>query len=201
MSEDRAALLRRRGFGLEFVTLGWNAVGVVVLAVLAAGASSVALVGFGLDSLIEIGASIVVIWELSGSGAQRRQRALHLIGVAFAILAVYLFAQSSLALLTAHRATPGIGGIAWTGSTALVMFVLAFGKRRTGRELGNTVLETEARVTFIDGILAVAVLAAVVLDASFGWWMTDAIAGYVIVFYAAREAMQIFREERSGTGE
>jgi divalent metal cation (Fe/Co/Zn/Cd) transporter len=197
----RTESLIRRGKLLEWITLGWNIVGVLVLAVLAFTASSVALLGFGLDSLIEIGASAVVLWELSGTGTTgstatselRQRRALRLIGVAFIGLAGYLAIQSTAALVTAHRAEPSGAGIAWTAVTALVMFALAAGKTRTGRALNNPVLETEGRVTFIDGLLAVAVLLGLVLDLSFGWWWADPLAGYVIVFYAAREAIQIFR--------
>ena len=89
------ARLRRRGYTLEFITLGWNVIGVVFLAVLALAASSVALAGFGLDSLIEIGASTVVLWELSGTGQARQRRALRLIGAAFIALAIYLLIQST----------------------------------------------------------------------------------------------------------
>jgi hypothetical protein len=88
----RRALVRR-GFALEWATLGWNVAGIIILAIAAVAARSVALAGFGLDSLIEIGASAVVIWELSGTGAQRQRRGLHLIGYAFAALAVYLLIQ------------------------------------------------------------------------------------------------------------
>ncbi len=84
--------LLRRGFVLEYVTLGWNVAGIIVLAIAAVAARSVALAGFGLDSLIEIGASIVVIWELSGTGEDRQRRGLRLIGYAFTALAVYLLA-------------------------------------------------------------------------------------------------------------
>ena len=80
----------RWGFTLEWITLGWNVVGIVVLTLAAIAARSVALTGFALDSLIEIGASTVVLWELSGTGERRRRRALRLIGFAFALLAVYL---------------------------------------------------------------------------------------------------------------
>jgi hypothetical protein len=80
---------------LEYVTLGWNAIGVAVLAISATAARSVALAGFGLDSLIEIGASAVVVWELSGTGQARRRRALRLIAYAFLALALYLLVQSS----------------------------------------------------------------------------------------------------------
>jgi divalent metal cation (Fe/Co/Zn/Cd) transporter len=187
----RTALLRR-GFALEYVTLGWNVAGIIVLAVAAVAARSVALAGFGLDSLIEIGASTVVIWELSGTGEDRQRRGLGLIGAAFTVLAVYLLVQSSLVLATGYRPGHSLAGIIWTAATAVVMFTLAAGKARTGRALDNPVLRTEGRVTMIDGILAVAVLLGLVLNAALGWWQADPAAGYVLVYYAAREVREIF---------
>jgi divalent metal cation (Fe/Co/Zn/Cd) transporter len=83
-------------------------------------------------------------------------------------------------------------GIAWTAVTALVMFALAAGKARTGRALDNPVLRTEGRVTLVDAILASAVLAGLVLNAAAGWWWADPAAGYVLVYYAAREVREIF---------
>ena len=148
----------RRGFALEYVTLAWNVVGIVVLAVAAVSARSVALAGFGLDSLIEIGASTVVIWELSGTGEDRQRRGLRLIGFAFAALAAYLLVQSTVVLVTVITRAIPVLGIIWTSVTAAVMFALASGKARTGRALDNPVLRTEGRVTMIDGILAAAVL-------------------------------------------
>jgi len=165
----RARLLRR-GFVLEYVTLGWNVAGIIVLAIAAAAARSVALAGFGLDSLIEIGASIVVIWEPSGTGEDRQRRGLRLIGYAFTALAVYLLAQSTLVLAAGYHPGHSLAGIIWTAVTAVVMFALAADKARTGRALDNPVLRTEGRVTTIDGILAVAVLAGLVLNAALGWW-------------------------------
>ena len=79
-----------------------------------------------------------------------------------------------------------------TAVTATVMFTLAAGKARTGQALGNPVLRTEGRVTMIDGILAAAVLLGLVLNAVLGWWWADPAAGYVLVFYAAREVREIF---------
>jgi hypothetical protein len=124
-SVDRVSRLRRRGFLLERITLFWNVVGVIVLAVLAISASSTALAGFGLDSLIEIGASTVVLWELSDTGEQRQRRALQLIGAAFIALAIYLLVQSAVALITQHHPAGSVGGIAWTAFTAVGMFTLA----------------------------------------------------------------------------
>jgi divalent metal cation (Fe/Co/Zn/Cd) transporter len=187
--------LLRRGFALEWATLGWNVIGVVVLAVTAIIAQSVALAGFGLDSLIEIGASTVVIWELSGTGGRRQRPALRLIGIAFALLAVYLAVQSTWTLIAGYHPRHSVGGIVWTAMTAAVMFALATGKARTGVALNNPVLRTEGRVTLIDGILAAAVLVGLALNAGLGWWWADPAAGYVLVFYAGREVLEVFTAE------
>lgn len=187
----QAALLQR-GRLLERITLGWNVVGIVVLAVAAVRARSVALAGFGLDSLIEIGASTVVLWELSGTGEDRQRRALRLIGGAFVALAVYLTVQAIIVLATGYRPGHSLLGIVWTAVTALAMFALAAGKARTGRQLQNPVLMTEGRVTLVDGLLAVAVLAGLALNAAAGLWWADPLAALIIVFYAAREARAIF---------
>jgi divalent metal cation (Fe/Co/Zn/Cd) transporter len=183
--------LRRRGFALEYATMAWNVIGIVVLAIASIAARSVALAGFGLDSLIEIGASTVVIWELSGTGEQPQQRGLRLIGAAFAALAAYLLVQSTVVLATGYHPGHSVPGIIWTAATAAAMFALAAGKARTGAALGNPVLQTEGRVTLVDGILATAVMAGLVLNAALGWWWADPAAGYVLVFYAAREAREV----------
>jgi divalent metal cation (Fe/Co/Zn/Cd) transporter len=196
-STARGVLLRR-GFALEFVTLAWNVAGMVVLAVAAVAARSVALAGFGLDSLIEIGASTVVVWELAGTSPERQRRGLRLIGYAFAALAAYLLAQSTVVLATGYHPRHSVLGIAWTAVTAIVMFALASGKAATGRALDNPVLRTEGRVTMIDGILAVAVLAGLALNAGLGWWWADPAAGYVLVYYAAREVREIFAAHHQG---
>jgi divalent metal cation (Fe/Co/Zn/Cd) transporter len=190
---DTARLLRR-GFQLEAVTLFWNVVGIVVLAIAAVTARSVALAGFGLDSLIEIGASTVVIWELRGSGEQRQHAALRLIGGAFVMLALYLGVQSSLVLAVHFHPRHSEVGIIWTAVTALAMFALATGKGKVGRALDNPVLRTESRVTVIDGCLAVAVFAGLVLNATLGWWWADPAAGYVLLAYGLREGLVAIRQ-------
>jgi divalent metal cation (Fe/Co/Zn/Cd) transporter len=192
MTAARVDLLRR-GFRLEYATLAWNAVGIVVLSVAALQARSVALFGFGLDSLIEIGASTVVIWELWGAGHARQQRALRLIGVAFLALALYLTVQSTIVLLQGHHPAHSSLGIAWTAATALVMFALAAAKTRTGRALGNVVLVTEGRVTLVDGCLAGAVLVGLVANAAANWWWADPVASLVIVVYGFREGTAALR--------
>jgi len=194
---DRCSRLLRRGFILESITLGWNVVGIVVLAFGAVMARSVALAGFGLDSLIEIGASTVVIWELSGTGEQRQRRALRLIGFAFLLLAIYLGVQSTVVLLARFHPRHSSLGIVWTALTAAVMFALAAGKAATARALDNVVLRTEGRVTLVDGLLAIAVLAGLLLNAELGWWWADPLAGYVLLAYGAQAGAALLRRKNT----
>ena len=187
--------LLKRGLYLEYATLGWNIVGVVVLATAATAARSVALAGFGLDSLIEIFASVVVVWQLKGAEERRERRALRLIGGAFFALGLYILAQTAYTLIARQHPAPSGGGIAWLAATLIAMLLLASGKRSTGRRLGNLVLLTEARVTLIDAALAAAVLAGLVLNALLGWWWADPLAGLVIVYYGIREGRAAWRGE------
>lgn len=191
---NRRERLLDRGRKLEATTLGWNVVGVFVLAYAAIQAQSVALAGFGIDSLIEIGASTVVLWELADVNADRQRRAMRLIGIAFVGLAVYLSIQSTAVLVIGFHPRHSALGIAWTAVTAVVMFGLAFGKAKTGSALNNPVLQAEGRITMIDGILATSVLAGLVLNAAAGWWWADPLAGYVLLYYAVREAASSLRQ-------
>jgi divalent metal cation (Fe/Co/Zn/Cd) transporter len=192
---DHTIRLRRRGLRLEYATLGWNVVGSVVVLTAAVAARSVALAGFGLDSLIEIVASLVVIWQLQEMQAvERQRRALRIIGVAFLLLATYIAAQSIYVLAAELHPHHSQLGIVWLALTAVAMFALAAGKHATGRALDNQVLQTEARVTLIDGLLATAVVIGLVLNAAIGWWWADPAAAFVIVYYGLREGWHALRE-------
>jgi divalent metal cation (Fe/Co/Zn/Cd) transporter len=186
--DDAATKGIRQGQVLEGVTLGWNVLAIVTLTVAAFRARSVALGGFGLDSLIEIGASLVVLWELADRKARRRAKAVRLIGYAFVVLGVYLILQSAAVLLMGAHPRHSLLGIAWTAVTAVVMFLLAAGKRRVGTSMSNPVLLTEGRVTLIDGLLATAVLVGLVLNAAFNWWWADPLSALVVAAYAVYEA-------------
>jgi divalent metal cation (Fe/Co/Zn/Cd) transporter len=190
-----ARRLRSRGLRLEFATLGWNVVGSVVVLAAAVADRSVALAGFGLDSLIEILASLVVVWQLQDMHAvERERRALRIIGIAFLLLAVYITAQSAYVLATEAHPNHSLLGIVWLALTAAAMFALAAAKSRTGRALGNPVLQSEARVTLIDGLLASAVLVGLVLNAAAGLWWADPASAFVIVYYGAREGWHALHE-------
>ncbi len=189
--------LVRRGRRLEYATLTWNVVGTVVLAVAAWRARSVALAGFGVDTLIEIGASLVVVWELRAVHERRRQRAQRLIGLSFAALALYLAVLAVWSLASRLHPHPSPLGIAWTAATAAAMLVLARAKARTGRALDNPVLRAEGRVTLIDALLAGAVVLGLGANALAGWWWADPASGLVIVYYAVRESRASLRADVS----
>jgi divalent metal cation (Fe/Co/Zn/Cd) transporter len=107
-----------------------------------------------------------------------------------AVLAVAAITARSVAL----------AGFGWTALTAAVMFTLAAGKARTGAALGNPVLQTEGRVTLVDGILATAVLAGLALNAGLGWWWADPAAGYILAYYAVREVRSILTAQDGPDG-
>ncbi len=186
--------LLRRGLRLEYATLGWNVVGAVVVIAAALRARSVGLAGFGLDSLVEIVASLVVVWQLQGIRDDREGRALRVIGASFLLLAALIMTQSTYVLAVGARPHHSLLGIGWLAATALAMFALAWGKGRTGRALGNRVLETESRVTVIDGCLAGAVMIGLILNAAAGWWWADPLSGFAIVVYGLEAGVHALRE-------
>jgi len=182
---------------LEFLTLGWNVVGIFVLAATAIAARSVALAGFGLDSAIEIFASLVVIGELSESNSfESQKRAERRIGYAFVALAIYLPCQAVVGIAAGLHPYSSPVGIVWLALTAAMMFSLAYGKAVTGRALDHRVLLAESKVTIVDGALASATLLGLSLNAALGWWWADVAAGAVIVVYGIREAVHLLLEAR-----
>jgi hypothetical protein len=143
------ARLRRRGFALEYATMAWMVAEAAVAITAGVLASSIALTGFGLDSVIEFFAAIIVIWQLRGQIAdqQRETRAVRLIGVTFFALAGYLAAEAIHDLATRARPGQSIPGRAITAAALIVMPGLAIAKRRTGQALGNRTLVTESAET------------------------------------------------------
>ena len=148
--------LMRRGIRLEWATTTWNLMEVFVAIALGLAAKSLALVAFGLDSLIEVFASTVVVWHLRKGHdptADRTRLAFRLIAIAFFALAAFLAVASTRSLIDASRPDDSLAGIAYLGLTAVVMFTLASAKRRTARRIPSGPLDTEASLTFLDGCL------------------------------------------------
>jgi divalent metal cation (Fe/Co/Zn/Cd) transporter len=195
MTLTRRERLLRRGLRLEYATLAWNAGEVVFVFAAAAAARSVALAGFALDSCIEIYASLIVVERLRGAtGEAKERRATRRIGYAFFALAIVITAQAFITVAADIRPRPSAFGVAWLAVTMLVMFSLAFAKLRTGRALEHMVLQREAMVTMVDGVLAAALLLGLALNAALGWWWADVAGGIVVVIYGLREGFDAIRE-------
>lgn len=189
--------LRRTALRLQYATIAWNAGEAVFTISIGVAAGSLALIGFGTDSVIEIFASVVVLWHLRGeSHAHRTRRALRLVGWAFALLALTL-GVAAIRDLGAGRA-PGESwpGIVYLAVTAIIMFGLAAAKRRIAAGLGDEPFAAEAEMTLLDGWLSTATLIGLLLNALFGWWWADPLAGLLIALIATREARENFEEAR-----
>ncbi len=173
-----------------YATVAWNVLTVAVSLPAAVAAGSVALAGFGLDSGVEVAASLVVLAALRGDPAEHQARYLRLIRLAFVAIAVYLVAQAAFVLLRHDEPRPSPVGIVLLVMTVVVMSTLAVLKRRAAKQLGNAVAAAEARVTLIDSADSALVLAALVANAAFGWWWADPLGGVALAAYSLWEAFE-----------
>ena len=180
LSDDHDALLER-GRKLQIATIAWNLMEVFVTIGLGIASGSLALIAFGLDSIVEVFASIVAIWYIADHHKSGRStRALRLVAVAFVVLGVYLFTSSAIAIASRNVAESSPFGIAYLAVTACVMFSLARLKHATARAATSPPLRAEASMTFLDGCLASGILIALVLNAAFGLWWADPAAAVLV---------------------
>ena len=160
-------------------------------------ASSIVLIGFGLDSVIEFFAAMIVIWQLRGeiAGQQRETRAVRLIGLTFFALAAYLAAESIHDLLIRARPGESIAGLAVSAAALVVMPVLAVAKRRTGQAMGNRTLVAESAESFFCAYTSAAALAGVGLNTALGWWWADPAAALIIAALAVKEGLEAWHDD------
>jgi divalent metal cation (Fe/Co/Zn/Cd) transporter len=186
--------LERRGRRLEYGTTVWNSLEAAVAIFTGLTSHSLALVAFGLDSCVEVLASVVVLWHLGGEpeavDPRRAQRAMRLIAAAFAVLGAYLVGDTIHGLITRQVSQPSDIGTAFMAATVSVMLALAWGKRHTGLALENRPLIANASMTLIDGCLAAGILVALGTQRFFRWWWTDPLAAAVVAVIALNEARQ-----------
>jgi divalent metal cation (Fe/Co/Zn/Cd) transporter len=192
---DECAGLTRRGFWLEYASMAWMTIEAAVAIASGIMASSIALVGFGLDSVIEFFAGAVVVWQLRGEGEERATRAVRLIGVTFFILAAYLAAESVRDLITQARPGTPLAGIVVSAAALLVMPALALAKHRTGTALANRALTADAAESAFCAITSAAALLGVGLNAWLGWWWADPGAALVIAALAMREGLEVWEND------
>jgi divalent metal cation (Fe/Co/Zn/Cd) transporter len=194
------AALQRLALRLEYATIVWNIGEAVFTVSLGIVAGSLALIGFGTDSVIEVFASAVVVWHVRPGHAEdapgRTRTALRLVAVAFLALAMALAAVALRDLMIGRRAGASPWGIAYLSAAAVVMFGLAFWKRRVATALRSAPLRSEANLTFLDGVLSALTLTGLSLNAALGWWWADPLAALIVAVAAANESREILREVR-----
>ncbi len=188
----------RAGRGLQYLTIAWNSAECVVALVAGTLAGSVALVGFGLDSAIEVTASGAALWRLRRDPDDARReaverRALRVIGGCFLILAGYVLIEAGRALITRQAPDSTLAGTILAALSLLVMPLLARAKRRVASRLGSGALEAESRQTEICACLSAILLAGLALNAWLGWWWADPVAGLLMVPLIAREGWEAWQ--------
>ncbi|WP_244274875.1 cation transporter [Rathayibacter oskolensis] len=200
LTDDRRTLLRRRVRLMVAATIGYNLVEAVVALSAGAAASSTALIGFGLDSGIEVLSAAAVAWQFTRKDPERYEKGtLRVIAVAFFALAAYVAVSSVLALTGAREADHSPLGLVITALSVIVMPFLSFAERRTGRELGSASVVADSKQTLVCTWLSAAVLLGLVLDGLLGWWWADPVAGLVIVAFALREGVEAWRGDACAT--
>ncbi|GAA2575129.1 cation transporter [Dactylosporangium fulvum] len=191
----RAALVRQVRWFVA-ATITYNIVEAVVAITAGAHASSTALIGFGLDSVIEVASAAAVAWQFSGPDHQRRERtALRIIAVSFYALAAYVTVESVRALFGADRAEHSTLGLILAAVSLAVMPVLSAAQRRAGRELGSASAVADSRQTLLCTWLSAVLLVGLAANALFGWWWADPLAALVIAAVAVTEGRAAWRGE------
>ena len=190
-----STVLRRRALWLEYLTITWNVVEAVVAVTAGIAAGSIALVGFGLDSFVEVFAASVVVWQLRGASEERERRALRLIGASFFFLAAYVTIEALRDLLMQSEAAESTVGIVLAAISLGVMPALAYGKWKVGNAMISRTLLADSKETLLCSYLSLILLVGLLLNATVGWWWADPLAGLGIAFLAVREGLEAWRGE------
>ncbi len=190
----------RRGIWLEYLTIGWNVIEGLVALASGVVAGSIALVGFGIDSLIETSSGSILLWRLraerSGQNAEAVERlALRLVGLSFFLLAVYVAADSIKTLWLREKPERSAMGIAIAVLSLIVMPWLAYQKRKAAARLSSAAMKADSRQTSLCAYLSAILLGGLVLNAALGWWWADSVAAIVMVPIIAREGWSAFKGE------
>jgi divalent metal cation (Fe/Co/Zn/Cd) transporter len=187
----------RRGRVLEYLTIGWNAVEAVVSIGAGLLAGSVALVGFGVDSVIESSSGAVLLWRLreGGRGEERERAALRFVGVSFLLLAAYVAFDAIKSLATREPPEASYIGIGIAALSLVVMPLLARAKRRVAAEINSRAMHADSRQTDLCAYLSAVLLGGLLLNALFAWWWADPVAGLLMTPIIAKEGVEALRGE------
>ncbi len=193
---DRGSVARR-GRRLEYFTIGWNVVEAAVAIGAGAAAGSIALIGFGADSVIESLSGAVLLWRLHAHEAdeERERRALKLVGWTFLLLAAYVAFDACKTLFRREPPETSLPGIVLAVASLVVMPLLARAKRRVAGRLASGALAADSRQTSLCAYLSAILLGGLALNAVWGWWWADPVAALVMVPIIAREGIEALRGE------
>ena len=189
---------RQRAIRLEYFTIGWNALEAVVAIVAGLLAGSIALVGFGLDSIIETISGATLLWRLRQRGdfeQAAESRALRIVGLTFLLLAAYVSYESISDLWLRHQPRESLLGIILAAVSLVVMPLLGRAKRRLARQLGSRALAADGMETYLCSYLSFALLLGLGLNAWRGWWWADPVAALAMVAFMIREGIEALRGE------
>ncbi|WP_029266024.1 MULTISPECIES: cation transporter [unclassified Microbacterium] len=196
----RRDTLHRRIRLIVGITIGYNLIEAVIAIAAGSVASSAALIGFGLDSTIEVLSAAAVAWQFTRRDPERWEKpTLRVIAVAFFALALYVTATSVAALVTTERPEHSTIGIVLTAVSVAVMPFLSLAERRAGKELGSATAVADSKQTLICTYLSAAVLIGLIANSLLGWWWADAVAGLVIAAFAVREGIEAWKGDACAT--
>ncbi len=186
---------QQRAVRLAWATIVWNLVEAVVAIAAGTAASSIALVGFGLDSTVEVMSAIVIVWQFRGLAEDRERRALKLIAVSFFGLGAYVAVQAIIDLLRGSEPESSSVGIGLAIASLIVMPMLARAKRRNGTAMGSVTVVADSNQTKLCAYLSAILLVGLILNTTVGWWWADPIAALAIAALAANEGREAWRGE------
>ncbi len=201
---DRAAFVRQ-GLRLEYLTLGWNSLEALIAVIAGVLAGSIALVGFGIDSVIECASGAVLVWRLrTDAKAHRREQvertAQRLVGASFLLLATYVAYEAVSTLLKREAPEHSIPGIVLAVASLIVMPVLARAKRKVAQGLSSGAMHADSRQTDLCAYLSAILLGGLLLNFAVGWWWADPVAGLVMIPIITKEGIGALRGDGCGCG-
>jgi divalent metal cation (Fe/Co/Zn/Cd) transporter len=197
----RRRQLGRRAQLLAAASVSYNVIEAVIAITAGLVAGSIALVGFGLDSIVEVSSGLIILWQFRHPLPESRERrALRLMALSFFALAAYVTFESVRSLATGHDPEASPVGIGLAAASLVIMPFLSWAQRRTGRSLGSNAVVADSTQTLLCTYLSAVLLAGLVLNATLGWSWADPIAGLVIAAVAVREGLEAWRGEGCACG-
>jgi divalent metal cation (Fe/Co/Zn/Cd) transporter len=196
VASERRARLGRRAQLLAGTSVAYNVIEAVIAITAGLAAGSVALIGFGLDSMVEVSSGLIILWQFRHRMPETRERqALRLMAISFYGLAGYVAFESVRALVAGHQPDASPVGIALAAASLVVMPFLSWAQRRTGKALGSNAVVADSTQTLLCTYLSAVLLVGLVLNATLGWSWADPIAGLVIAAIAVKEGREAWRGE------